>query len=122
MGNDPSPNPDPDPNPDPNPNPNPGDKTFFIAALLAARTSKLLTFAGCASALALMTVISVAIGQIFHAVPDGITRGLPIDDYVAVAAFLYFGVQSLLDAREIGISGEDNAGIAEEREDVRARV
>ena len=66
-----------------------------------------------------MTVISVAIGQIFHAVPDGITRGLPIDDYVAVAAFLYFGVQSLLDAREIG---EDNAGIAEERDDLRARV
>lgn len=28
-----------------------GDKTFFIAALLAARASKLLTFAGCAGAL-----------------------------------------------------------------------
>ena len=26
-------------------------------------------------------------------------------------------MQSLLDAREIGISGEDNAGIAEERQD-----
>ena len=36
--------------------------------------------------------------------------------YVAIASFLYFGVKSLLDAREIGISGEDNAGIAEERE------
>jgi len=91
-----------------------GDKTFFIAALLAARTSKLLTFAGCAGALALMTVISVAIGQIFHAVPSSFTRGLPIDDYVAIASFLYFGVKSLLDAREIG---DDNAGIAEERED-----
>ena len=38
----------PSPNPKPNPNLEPGDKTFFIAALLAARTSKLLTFAGCA--------------------------------------------------------------------------
>jgi len=45
-----------------------GDKTFFIAALLAARASKLLTFAGCAGALALMTVVSVLIGQIFHQV------------------------------------------------------
>ena len=61
-----------------------------------------------------MTVISVAIGQIFHAVPSSLTRGLPIDDYVAIASFLYFGVKSLLDAREIG---DDNAGIDEERED-----
>ena len=81
------------------------------------RTSKLLTFTGCASALAFMTVVSVAIGQIFHAVPASFTRGLPINNYVAIASFLYFGVKSLLDAREIGISGEDNAGIAEERED-----
>ena len=38
---------------------------------------------------------------------------------MAVVAFLYFGVQSLLDARAIG---PDNAGIAEEREGLRARV
>ena len=50
--------------------------------------------------------------------PASFTRGLPIDDYVAIASFLYFGIKSLLDAREIGISGEDNAGIAEERQDV----
>ena len=36
--------------------------------------------------------------------------------------WLLLTMQSLLDARDIGISGEDNAGIAEEREDVRARV
>ena len=91
-----------------------GDKTFFIAALLAARASKLLTFAGCAGALALMTVISVAIGQIFHAVPPSLTRGLPIDDYVAIASFLFFGIKSLLDA--FGVE-EDGAGIAQEREE-----
>ena len=61
-----------------------------------------------------MTVISVAIGQIFHAVPDSITRGLPLDDYVAIASFLYFGVKSITDALAVE---EDGAGIAEERED-----
>ena len=91
-----------------------GDKTFFIAALLAARASKLLTFAGCAGALAVMTVLSVAIGQIFHAVPASFTRGLPLDDYVAIISFLYFGVKSLLDALSLENDGE---GIAEERED-----
>jgi len=91
-----------------------GDKTFFIAALLAARASKLLTFAGCAGALALMTAVSVVIGQVFHAVPTSLTRGLPIDDYVAIVSFLYFGVKSLLDANAVETDGE---GIAEERED-----
>ena len=89
-----------------------GDKTFFIAALLAARASKLLTFAGCAGALALMTAISVIIGQVFHAVPASVTGGLPLDDYVAIVSFLYFGVKSLLDALAVESDGE---GIAEER-------
>uniref|UniRef100_A0A6T7G1K6 GDT1 family protein n=1 Tax=Coccolithus braarudii TaxID=221442 RepID=A0A6T7G1K6_9EUKA len=90
-----------------------GDKTFFIAALLAARASKLLTFAGCAGALALMTVISVIIGQVFHAVPPSITRGLPIDDYVAIASFVYFGVKALLDAKDLD---DGSSGIDDERE------
>jgi len=91
-----------------------GDKTFFIAALLAARASRLLTFAGCAGALALMTAISVVIGQVFHAVPTSLTRGLPLDDYVAIVSFLYFGVKSLLDALAVEVEGE---GIEEERAD-----
>jgi len=91
-----------------------GDKTFFIATLLAARASKLLTFAGCAGALAVMTVISVLIGQIFHGLPASFTRGLPIDDYVAIASFVYFGIKSLLDARDLE---GGNEGIDEEREE-----
>jgi putative Ca2+/H+ antiporter (TMEM165/GDT1 family) len=91
-----------------------GDKTFFIAAILAARASRILTFVGCGSALAFMTAASVAIGQIFHAVPDSFTRGLPLDDIVATLAFLFFGVRSLLDAAAVE---DDGAGIQEERED-----
>mmetsp|Transcript_2194 Transcript_2194/g.3646 ORF Transcript_2194/g.3646 Transcript_2194/m.3646 type:complete len:299 (+) Transcript_2194:33-929(+) len=91
-----------------------GDKTFFIATLLAARASKLLTFAGCAGALAFMTVVSVLIGQIFHAVPPSLTKGLPLDDYVAVASFVYFGVKALIDASQLE---DDRSGIDEEREE-----
>jgi len=98
-----------------------GDKTFFIATLLAARASRLLTFAGCAGALAFMTVISVAIGQIFHAVPESITRGLPIDDYVAVLSFVYFGIKSIVDALAIE-DGKDGEGIAEEREEAESTL
>jgi len=35
-----------------------GDKTFFIAAILAMRHSRLLVFAGAIAALGLMTVLS----------------------------------------------------------------
>ena len=49
--------------------------------------------------------------------PASITRGLPIDDYVAIASFVYFGVKSLIDAREIE---DDGAGIAARGEDLAA--
>ncbi|KAL1557259.1 GDT1-like protein 1, chloroplastic [Salvia divinorum] len=47
-----------------------GDKTFFIAALLAARNSAAVTFIGTFGALAVMTVISVVLGRTFHYVDD----------------------------------------------------
>ncbi|KAG8457760.1 hypothetical protein KFE25_005773 [Diacronema lutheri] len=92
-----------------------GDKTFFIATILAAKTSRLLTFVGAAGALAVMTVISVAIGQVFHAVPTGFTRGIPIDDIIAIASFSYFGLKSLADAAAIE-DGDDSGMAAEQRE------
>lgn len=71
-----------------------GDKTFFIAAILAAGSAasggvsqKALTFVGAIAALAVMTAIAVAIGQIFHAVPD-LAGGVPIDDYASILACL----------------------------------
>jgi len=79
-----------------------GDKTFFMAGLLAMKTSKLISFVGSMGALFVMTLISVLIGQSFHAVPagfgDGVLGGLPLDDIAAVLAFAFFGIKTLQEA------------------------
>ena len=79
-----------------------GDKTFFMAGLLAMKTSKFISFIGSMGALFVMTLISVLIGQSFHAVPagfgEGVLGGLPLDDVAAVLAFAFFGVKTLQDA------------------------
>ena len=80
-----------------------GDKTFFIAVLLATQQPKSSVFAGTFGALAVMTVISVAIGQVFHVAEESLTvftSDVPWDDYLAVALLLVFGVQTLLSAEE----------------------
>mmetsp|Transcript_24304 Transcript_24304/g.51288 ORF Transcript_24304/g.51288 Transcript_24304/m.51288 type:complete len:342 (+) Transcript_24304:288-1313(+) len=77
-----------------------GDKTFFVAALLAAKLSRFISFVGSLGALAVMTIISVGIGQAFHAVPSGIANGVPLDDVAAVIAFAYFGIKILSEAFE----------------------
>jgi len=45
-----------------------GLQTFFIAALLSAKFSRVISFVGAVGALVVMTGISVGIGQVFHAV------------------------------------------------------
>jgi hypothetical protein len=45
-----------------------GDKTFFIAALLAMKLGRWISFTGSLAALAVMTLISVAIGAAFSKV------------------------------------------------------
>jgi putative Ca2+/H+ antiporter (TMEM165/GDT1 family) len=81
-----------------------GDKTFFIAVLLATQQSKSSVFAGTFGALAVMTVISVAIGQAFHVAEEAsgalLATDVPWDDYLAVALLLFFGAQTLLSAEE----------------------
>lgn len=43
-----------------------GDKTFFIAAIMAMRHPRLIVFAGAIAALALMTVLSGKLHSSFH--------------------------------------------------------
>jgi hypothetical protein len=78
-----------------------GDKTFFVAGLLAAKLSRAVSFVGSLGALSVMTVLAVLIGQVFHAVPEGLTQGIPLDDICAVAAFLYFGIKILSEALDM---------------------
>lgn len=90
-----------------------GDKTFFIAALLAARNSGAVVFIGTFGALATMTIISVVLGRTFHYVDEILPfrfgeTDLPIDDIAAVCLLVYFGVSTLLEANSSdGLKAEE---------------
>ncbi|KAK7344539.1 hypothetical protein VNO77_14262 [Canavalia gladiata] len=78
-----------------------GDKTFFIAALLAMQYEKGLVLLGSMGALALMSILSVVIGRIFQSVPAQFQTTLPIGEYAAVALLLFFGLKSIKDAWDL---------------------
>nr|XP_016507423.1 PREDICTED: GDT1-like protein 1, chloroplastic [Nicotiana tabacum] len=99
-----------------------GDKTFFIAALLAARNSAAVTFLGTFGALGVMTIISVVLGRTFHYVDDILPfrfgeNDLPVDDIAAVCLLVYFGVSTLLDA-----SSSDGMKAEEEQKEAELAV
>lgn len=95
-----------------------GDKTFFIALLLALRRSKSLVFTGTFGALAVMTVISVGLGRFLHALDELVPNlGFPLDDALAVALLLFFGVQTLLSAGSADEDAEEEKGEAQEAVD-----
>ena len=64
--------------------------------LLALQQDKATVFAGTFGALAVMTVISVGIGQVFHLADEALAGfgASSWDDYLAVALLLVFGVQA----------------------------
>lgn len=100
-----------------------GDKTFFIAGLLAMKTSKLVSFIGSMGALAAMTIISVIIGQLFHAVPSGLLgegMTIPFDDIAAVLAFAFFGIKTLKDS--LAMNDNESSTMDEELEEAKLAV
>ena len=73
-----------------------GDKTFFIAAVMAMRHPRLVVYSGAMAALAGMTVLSAAIGfALPHLIPRQYTH------YASVAMFAFFGVKLLSEAYEM---------------------
>jgi putative Ca2+/H+ antiporter (TMEM165/GDT1 family) len=72
-----------------------GDKTFFIAMILAMRHPHRLVFSAVMAALALMTVLSVLLGQALALFPKIYTH------YGAIALFLIFGVKLIYDALQM---------------------
>ena len=88
-----------------------GDKTFFIAAILAMRHARLVVFAGALGALAVMTVLSALLGL---ALPSLLPR--TYTHYASAGLFLYFGLRLLRDARsmETGTVSEELEEVEEE--------
>jgi putative Ca2+/H+ antiporter (TMEM165/GDT1 family) len=74
-----------------------GDKTFFMALILAARHQARYVFIGAFGALTAVTLISLGLGY-------GLRELLPVSvvPWLAAVLFLAFGVKLLLDARGMG--------------------
>jgi putative Ca2+/H+ antiporter (TMEM165/GDT1 family) len=95
-----------------------GDKTFFLALLLASSRPRIIVFAGTFGALAAMTVISVTLGQLLHQLDESplFKSNVPWDDVLAVVLLVTFGVQTILNAK----NADETA--AEEKEEAEEEV
>ncbi len=86
-----------------------GDKTFFIAVILAMRHSHRLVFSAVIAALSLMTILSVLLGQAVSLLPKIYTH------YGTIALFLIFGVKLIYDALRMPI--ESDCAVVKEAEE-----
>jgi len=84
-----------------------GDKTFFVAAILAMRYPRGWVWAGAFGALAVMTVISACLGQVVRLLPKVYTH------YAGVILLLGFGLLLLKQAwdsrHEVGLAEAEEA-------------
>lgn len=89
-----------------------GDKTFFIAAILAMRHDRLAVLMGAGGALAAMTVLSAGMGLVLPAImPREYTH------WAAMALFVYFGIKLFYEAYQMFSSGE-GVGPSDELQEV----
>jgi putative Ca2+/H+ antiporter (TMEM165/GDT1 family) len=88
-----------------------GDKTFFIAMLLAMRHSRRLVFIGVVAALAAMTVLSVLMGQVASLLPKAQVH------IAEIVLFIGFGGKLLYDASRMSAMA-----ICEEVQDAKATI
>ncbi|MEM9903695.1 MAG: TMEM165/GDT1 family protein [Cyanobacteria bacterium P01_D01_bin.44] len=89
-----------------------GDKTFFIAAILAMRHRRRWVFAGAAGALALMTLISVLVGQAATLLPNAVVK------WAEVCLFIIFGVRLLYQTSQMTVTGSEEKEAVEAVESV----
>eukprot|EP01038_Epipyxis_sp_PR26KG_P008527 gene8527-11527_t len=86
-----------------------GDKTFFIAAVLAMRHGRFVVYAGAMMALAIMHVLSSLMG---FALPNLLPRYYT--HMASTLLFVYFGLRLLKDAYEMGEGPSDELQEVEE--------
>jgi Ca2+/H+ antiporter, TMEM165/GDT1 family len=101
-----------------------GDKTFFMAVILASRYPRKPVLFGVVTALAVMTILSVGIGRFILLLPQLVSQYLPPSlgfltqisiDRVAAILFLCFGIKLLYSARQM--SAQTDVAVMAEAED-----
>jgi putative Ca2+/H+ antiporter (TMEM165/GDT1 family) len=95
-----------------------GDKTFFIAAIMAMRYNRLAVLAGALLALFLMTGISTAFGYVVpKIIPPGVTHIL------ITVLFFFFGGKLLYDAyNDDGNGGDEQEEVEVELNQLHSRL
>ncbi|EDO28717.1 predicted protein, partial [Nematostella vectensis] len=88
-----------------------GDKTFFIAAIMSMRHSRLVVFSGAMMALGFMTILSAVLGYATTVIPRKFTL------YISTALFVFFGLKMLKEGYEM-----DPSEGQEELEEVQAEL
>lgn len=91
-----------------------GDKTFFIAAIMAMQYSRLIVFLGAIAALALMTILSAVFGLAATFIPHIYTF------YISTALFVFFGLKMLWDGYHMTAKDTKNE-LEEVQSDIRRR-
>ncbi|KAH0954699.1 hypothetical protein HN011_006846 [Eciton burchellii] len=91
-----------------------GDKTFFIAAIMAMKHPRLTVLSGAISALALMTILSVVFGYAATIIPRVYTY------YISTLLFALFGLKMLRDGYYMS-STEGQEELEEVQSDLRKR-
>ncbi|XP_011497643.1 PREDICTED: transmembrane protein 165 [Ceratosolen solmsi marchali] len=91
-----------------------GDKTFFIAAIMAMRHPRLIIFCGAISALTVMTILSVIFGYAANIIPRAYTY------YISTALFALFGLKMLKDGYYMS-PNEGQEELEEVQSDLRKR-
>ncbi|EKX43505.1 hypothetical protein GUITHDRAFT_73088 [Guillardia theta CCMP2712] len=88
-----------------------GDKTFFIAAIMAMKHSRWIVFSGAIAALALMTVLSSAFGYLLpNILPRAYTH------YASIVLFIIFGARLLKEGLEM-----ESGKVSEELEELERK-
>ncbi|WP_414618907.1 TMEM165/GDT1 family protein [Calothrix sp. CCY 0018] len=87
-----------------------GDKTFFIAMILAMQHSRRLVFVAAISALAAMTMLSVGVGQAASLLPEIYIH------YAEIALFIIFGFKLIYDSTQMPSEACDVVVVGEAKE------
>uniref|UniRef100_A0A0R3RWL7 GDT1 family protein n=1 Tax=Elaeophora elaphi TaxID=1147741 RepID=A0A0R3RWL7_9BILA len=91
-----------------------GDKTWFIAAIMAMRHSRLTVFSGAMAALILMTLLSAGLGWFTQIMPRLLTYS------ISTALFALFGLKMLYDGYRMS-PADGQEGYAEAKTEIQKK-